>query len=50
MIVDGVAKVRNPAVHQSRIGREAAMLVRNQLVGVGCAGVFNQLAGVRPKR
>jgi hypothetical protein len=24
--------------------------VRNQLVGVGCAGVFNQLAGVRPKR
>ena len=50
VIVDGIAKVRNPGVHGSRIGREAATTVRNQLVGVGCAGVFNQLAGVRPKR
>ena len=48
VIVDGVARVRNPGVHQQRIGREAAMLVRNQLVGVGCAGVFNQLPGCGP--
>jgi hypothetical protein len=50
VIVDGIAKVRNPGVHGTRIGREVATTVRNQLVGVGCAGVFNQLAGVRPKR
>ena len=50
VIVDGVARVRNPGVHQQRIGREAAMALRNQLVGVGCAGVFNLLAGVRPRR
>ena len=50
VIVDGVARVRNPGVHQQRIGREAATAVRNQLVGVGCPGVFNQLSGVRPRR
>jgi hypothetical protein len=49
VIVESVARVRNPGVHQHRIGREAALGVRNQLVGVGCAGVFNQLAVVRPK-
>jgi hypothetical protein len=49
-IVDGIARVRTPGVHQHRIGREAALDVRNQLMGVGCAGVFNQLAGVQPKR
>ena len=39
------AQVRNPGVHQHRVGREAAMTVRNQLVGVGCQGAFSGLAG-----
>jgi hypothetical protein len=50
VIVEGVTRVRNPGVHQQRIGREVALGLRNQLVGVGCAGVFNQLAAVRPRR
>ncbi len=48
-VADGVAHVRNPGVHQHRVGREAAMIVRNQLVGVGCQGAFSGLAGVRVK-
>jgi hypothetical protein len=48
-VADGVAQVRNPGVHQQRVGRDAAAAVRNQLVGVGCPGVFNELARVRVK-
>jgi len=44
-----VAEVRNPAVHRSRIDRETATGLRNMLVGVGCQGVFVELAKVELK-
>lgn len=49
VIADGVARVRNPGVHQHRIGRDPATGLRNQLVGVGCQGVFAELTKVRPR-
>ncbi len=41
-----LAEVRNPAVHRSRIDRETATRLRNALVGVGCQGIFVELARV----
>lgn len=49
VIVDGVAQVRNPGVHQYRIGRDPATVLRNQLMGVGCQSVFVELTKVRPR-
>ncbi len=49
VIVHGVTQIRNPGVHQQRIGRDAATLLRNQLMGVGCQGVFTELTRVRPR-
>ena len=49
VIVDGVAQVRNPGVHQHRIGRDPATALRNQLMGVGCQSVFVELTKVRPR-
>lgn len=48
VIVKELLKVRNPGVHEQRIDRETATLMRNQLVGIGYPGVFQQLARVRP--
>jgi hypothetical protein len=48
-VADGVAQVRNPGAHQQRVGRDAAMIVRNQLVGVGCQGALAELTKVRLK-
>jgi hypothetical protein len=42
-----VVQLRNPAVHSQRIGRVAATRLRNKLVGVGCQGIFTDLARVR---
>jgi hypothetical protein len=44
-----VAEVRNPAVHRARIDRETAGALRNTLMGVGCQGVFVELAKVEVK-
>jgi hypothetical protein len=49
VIVDGVAQVRNPGVHQHRIGRDPATVLRNQLMGVGCQSVFVELTKVRAR-
>jgi hypothetical protein len=48
-VLGEVADVRNPGVHRARISREAAMHLRNTLVGVGCQGAFIELAKVRPR-
>jgi hypothetical protein len=48
--VEDFARVRNSAAHHDRIGPEPAGHWRGQLLGVGCHGVFAQLAAVQPKR
>jgi hypothetical protein len=47
--LNAVAEVRNPAVHRSRIDRDTAGTLRNMLMGVGCQGVFVELAKVEMK-
>jgi len=49
VIVEDLLKVRNPGVHETRVDRETATRLRNQFVGVGSQGVFQELARVRPK-
>ena len=46
---DKFAKVRNLGVHQSRVDKQATLLIRDELVGVGCQGVLTRLARVRVK-
>jgi hypothetical protein len=48
-ILGEVAGLRNPGVHRSHIGREAAVRLRNTLVGVGCQGALIELAKVQLK-
>jgi hypothetical protein len=48
-IIEDLLKVRNPGVHEQRIDRETATRIRNQLVGVGMQGTFQELAKVRPR-
>jgi hypothetical protein len=45
-IIEDLLKTRNPGVHEERIDRETATRVRNNLVGVGCQGTFQDLARV----
>jgi hypothetical protein len=49
VIIEDLLKVRNPGVHEQRIDRETATRIRNQLVGIGTAGTFQELARVRPR-
>lgn len=49
VVVDEFRKVRNDVTHETSADRETAVRWRDQLLGVGCAGVFNELAGVRPR-
>jgi hypothetical protein len=46
-ILDAFAEVRNPAAHASRVDRALATTWRDQLLGVGCQGVFVELAQIR---
>lgn len=45
-VLRDVAELRNEAAHTGSVGRERVRLLRAQLVGVGCAGVLVELAGV----
>lgn len=45
-VLDQFRDVRNAGIHELRIDRKTAMLWRNQLLGVGCAGHFVELARV----
>jgi hypothetical protein len=47
-VLSDVAGVRNPAAHRSRTAVEAAIRVRNTLMGVGDRGVFVELTRVQP--
>lgn len=49
-LLEELARHRNPAAHSTRMGRDAALPMRDQLVGVGCAGTLTELAAVRLKR
>jgi hypothetical protein len=46
-ILDAFAEVRNPAAHASRVDRALATRWRDRLLGVGCQGVFAELAQLR---
>jgi hypothetical protein len=46
-ILDAFREVRNEGTHERRVDRETATRWRNQLIGVGCAGEFAELAKVR---
>jgi hypothetical protein len=48
-VLNEVVQVRNPGVHRERVGRDSATRLRDKLVGVGCQGVFSELAKVQPK-
>ena len=48
-IAKELADIRNPGVHQERVGREVATRMRDKLAGVGLPGVFNELARVKLK-
>jgi hypothetical protein len=48
-VLNEVVQVRNPGVHRERIGRDNATRLRDKLVGVGCQGVFSELAKVQAK-
>ena len=48
-VLGEVVQLRNSAVHSQRIGRAAATRLRNKLVGVGCQGIFTELARLRLK-
>ena len=49
-IVEEIRRIRNPGAHEERVDRETATRLRNQLVGIGCTGTFNELAKVRAKK
>ena len=49
VIIEDLLKVRNPGVHEQRIDRETATRLRNQFMGIGTVGTFQELAKVRPK-
>jgi hypothetical protein len=46
-VLGRVAEVRNPGAHRTRIDLETATRLRNELIGVGSAGVFVELTRVR---
>ena len=46
-VLDNLAALRNPAAHETRIGRDQVVPLRDQLVGVGCVGRLVELAKVR---
>jgi hypothetical protein len=46
-ILRDLATHRNPAAHSDRVGREKAIELRDQIVGVGCIGTLVELARVR---
>jgi hypothetical protein len=46
-LLDQFRQVRNEGTHESRIDRKTATYWRNQLLGVGCAGHFVELAKVK---
>jgi hypothetical protein len=46
-VLDQFRQVRNEGTHESRIDRKTATYWRNQLLGVGCAGHFVELAKVK---
>jgi hypothetical protein len=48
-VLNEVVQERNPGVHRERVGRDNATRLRDKLVGVGCQGVFTELAKVQPK-
>ena len=48
-VLEEFARVRNAGAHVARVDRRTATHWRNQLLGVGCTGVFVDLAKVRPK-
>jgi hypothetical protein len=48
-VLNEVVQVRNPGVHRERVARDSATRLRDKLVGVGCQGVFSELAKVQPK-
>ena len=49
-VLEELARYRNSAAHSTRLGRDVALPLRDQIVGVGCAGTMTQLAAVRPRR
>jgi hypothetical protein len=49
-LLDTLAKLRNPGAHAARVGQEAALHWRNQLLGVGCLGLLVELGRVRPRQ
>lgn len=48
--LDRLSQIRNQAAHDERIDLSTATQWRNYLLGVGCAGLLDQLAKVRPRR
>lgn len=48
-VLDDFRSTRDDGTHERRIDRRTAILWRNQLLGVGCAGHFVELAKVRPR-
>jgi len=46
-ILKELAALRNPAAHSTRLDRDTATKLRNRLLGVGSAGVINDLGRVR---
>lgn len=46
-VLDQFREVRNEGTHERRIDRKTATLWRNQMLGVGCAGHFVELAKVK---
>ncbi len=48
--LDQLSQIRNDAAHDERIDLSKVTQWRNYLLGVGCAGLIEQLARVRPRR
>lgn len=48
-VLDDFRSTRDDGTHERRIDRRTAILWRNQLLGVGRAGHFVELAKVRPR-
>jgi hypothetical protein len=48
--LEKLGKVRNKAAHDERVDLLTAAEWRNSLLGVGCPGLLEQFAKVRPKR
>jgi len=49
LVLDDLAKARNPGSHAARVTRDAAQRWRDRLVGVGCQGVLVELGRCRLK-